>query len=231
MVTISDSMLGGNGTAAAAYAYARSIEEDLGVRVKVAKYYYGGATSGHILEQLRSSVGTLRRDVRAADVIVFIVPLGGLKDMCPWDEATGVPAAGTPEEYRACGKAFAKRYGADAEAIAAEITGLRSPADALIRTTDFWEPFYRTFASMGLGETVHENFLGVNGALRQAMDAHGIPVIGAYEAFMGPDGSLDPIAAGFVEDDELHPTTKGTEVLGQLFRDLGYERASATPVP
>jgi hypothetical protein len=78
MVTISDSALGEGrwqDDVVAADAYATWIEQDLGVRVMVHPFFYGGSTSGFVLRQIRSDE-SLRDALRSADVIVFDVPSG-----------------------------------------------------------------------------------------------------------------------------------------------------------
>lgn len=233
MVTISDSALGkgrGQDDVVAADAYARWIEQDLGVRVAVHPFFYGGSTSGFVLQQIRSNE-SLRDALRLADVIVFDVPMGEGKDLCPWDAARYRPGPGTPAEYRACGAKLVASYAADAAAIVDEIVSLRSPADVVIRTTDLWDLFYPTYQAMGLGTVTHDMFVALNAGLTRAAAAHGIPVAQARSTFMGPDGTTDPVAAGDVQPDELHLTDQGITKLAGLLRELGYEKANATPAP
>ena len=233
MVTISDSALGKGrwqDDVVAADAYATWIEQDLGVRVAVHPFFYGGSTSGFVLRQIRSDE-SLRDALRSADVIVFDVPTGEAKELCPWDAAGYRPAPGTPAEYRACGTQLVASYAADAAAIVDEIVSLRSPADALIRATDLWDVFYPTYRAMGLGAVTHDTFVALNAGLARAAAARGIPVAQAHSTFMGPDGTTDPVAAGDVQPDQLHLTDQGITKLAGLLRELGYEKASATPAP
>jgi hypothetical protein len=233
MVTISDSALGKGrwqDDVVAADAYAKWIEQDLGVRVTVHPFFYGGSTSGFVLQQIRSDP-SLRAALQSADVILLTVPSGEGKDLCPWDAAGYRPAPGTPAEYRACGKQLAASYAANAAAIVDEIVAVRSPADALIRAIDRWDVFYPTYQAMGLGTVTHDVSVALNAGLTRAAAAHGIPVAQAHATFMGPDGTTDPVAAGDVQRDELHLTDQGITTLASLLRGLGYEKASATPAP
>jgi len=225
-VTISDSTLGvGQGDVAAAEAYADRIEQDLGVAVTVRSFFYGGSTSGQILSEVRTST-SLRDAIASADGILLDVPLGELKELCPWDDVSYAPGPGTPAEYAACGAEMATRYEADAGAIMDEIVALRRPAHALIRTTELWKPFYPTFESLGLGQVTHQNFLAIWAGLGRVAAAHSIPVAPAYEAFVGPNGTTDPVAAGEVSSDELHLTPRGAAKLAFLLRELGYDKAA-----
>ncbi|MCU0479403.1 MAG: hypothetical protein MUE92_11805, partial [Chloroflexi bacterium] len=152
MVTISDSALGKGrwqDDVVAADTYAKWIEQDLGVRVTVHPFFYGGSTSGFVLQQIRSDA-SLREALQSADVILFTVPSGEGKDLCPWDAAGYRPAPGTPAEYRACGRQLVANNAANAAAIIDEIVAVRSPADALIRAIDRWDVFYPTYQAMGL---------------------------------------------------------------------------------
>ena len=233
MVTISDSALGKGlwpNDVVAADAYAKWIEQDLGVRVTVHPFFYGGSTSGFVLQKIRSDA-SLREALQSADVIVFTVPSGEGKDLCPWDAAGYRPAPGTPAEYRACGKQLVASYAANAAAIVDEIVALRSPADALIRATDRWDVFYPTYQAMGLGTVTHDMSVALNAGLTRAAAAHGIPVAQAHATFMGPDGTTDPVAAGDVQRDERHLTDQGITTLAGLLRGLGYEKAGPTPAP
>ena len=233
MVTISDSALGkgrGQDDVVAADAYAKWIEQDLGVRITVHAFFYGGSTSGFVLQKIRSDA-SLRAAVQSADVIVFSVPTGEGKDLCPWDSARYLPAPGSQAEYRACGAKMAESYAGDSEAIVAEIVSLRGPADALIRAIDLWDLFYPTYRTMGLGTVTHDMFVALNAALTRAAADHGIPVANARSTFMGPDGTTDPVAAGDVQPDERHLTNQGITKLAGLLRELGYAKVSATPAP
>ena len=91
----------------------------------------------------------MRAAISSADVIVFDVPIGELKDLCPWDGANYQPAPGTAEEYSACGATMVEGYAADARAIMDEITALTSP-NALIRVINLWDFFYPRFQELGL---------------------------------------------------------------------------------
>lgn len=233
MVTISDSALGTGrwqDDVVAADAYAKWIEQDLGVQVTVRPFFYGGSTSGFVLQEIRSDA-SLRAALKSADVIVFDVPTGEGKDLCPWDTAGYRPAAGTPAEYQACGKQLVASYAADAAAIVDEIVALRSPGDALIRAIDLWDVFHPTYEAMGLGTVTHDVSVALNAELTRAAAAHRVPVAQANSTFMGPDGTTDPVAAGDVQPDERHLTDQGITKLANLLRGLGYEKASPTPAP
>ncbi len=225
MVVISDSEFGTGPDQAAADAYAASIGQDLGVIVSIDSFYYGGSTSSYVLSQIRGNA-SLRDSVRTADVVLFNVPFGELKSLCPWDSSNSKPAPGTLEEYTSCGATMVEHYAADAEAIVTEIVGLRNPAEAMVRTTTLWEDFYRTLQGLGVAAATHPMYQALNAALERTATAHGVAVADAYTALMGPDGTEDPIAAGDLQADEVHLTDQGVAKLALLLRDLGYSPRS-----
>jgi hypothetical protein len=220
LVGISDSLVGGD-PGDIGHRYATMIEADLDVDVSIRWFFYGGSTSGFILDTIRSNTA-LRQALSSADVIVFNVPVGALKDSCPWDEVNYLPGPGSPDEYRQCGAAMAAGYAADSEAIMTEIDALRRP-DALVRTTNTYVLFYPRFEDLGLADVVVDNFRLINAALEAAAEGHGIPFADAFTAFMGADGTADPVAGGFVSPDQMHATPAGGQRLAELWRDLGYE--------
>ena len=223
LVTLSDSALGSGGDVAAAQSYADLIASDLGVHIKITPLFYGGSSSGYILDRLRT-IPAVRAAISSADVIVFDVPIGELKDLCPWDGAHYQPAPGTVDEYSACGAAMVEAYAANAAAIMDEITALANPS-ALIRVITLWDFFYPRFQELGVGDVTHKIFTNINTALVAAAAEHGIPVADARAAFMGANGNDDPVAAGYVQTDELHVTQLGADRLGQLLFDLGHDKA------
>jgi lysophospholipase L1-like esterase len=224
MVTLSDSALGLGGGVLAAQVYADLMAADLGVRIKITPLFYGGSSSGYVLDRIRS-IPEVRAAISSADVIVFDVPIGELKDLCPWDGTHYQPAPGTADEYAACGATMVEGYAANATAIMDEIVSLRSPSDALIRTTNLWDFFYPRFQQLGLRDVTHQIYTNVNATLASAAADHGIPMADARRAFMGANGTDDPVAAGYIQTDELHVTQLGADRLGQLLFDLGYDKA------
>ncbi|MCJ7710930.1 MAG: hypothetical protein MUQ32_08875, partial [Chloroflexi bacterium] len=84
--------------------------------------------------------------------------------------------------------------------------------------------YYPTLKRLGILEPVAATYHEINADLTEIAGRAGIPTIAAYTAFGGPEGDADPVAAGYVEAaSENHPTDKGSDVLAQLIRALGYE--------
>lgn len=215
-------------SATVADAQARLIKRDVGAEVDVKWYYYPGTTSTRILYELRYNK-SLREAIRAAEVVLFDVPVGQLKQEVPWDDSAYVALPGSPERYRKGMARMFPDYRRDAEAIVDEITSLRSPSEASIRAIDLWQLGFRGFRELGVGDVMRQAWRRMNRAVDAACAAHGVTVVDAYTAFGGPDGTRDPITAGIVLPDQMHLTDKGIARLAKLLHEEGY--AETVPAP
>jgi len=209
-------------------AQARLIKRDVGADAKVYWAYYPGTTSARILDELRYNK-PLREAIRTAEVVLFDVPVGQMKQTIPWDETAYQPLPGSPQRYRKGMARMLVDYRRDARAIVEEIVALRSPSAASIRAIDLWQVGYPGFRKMGLGAVMHDAWLGINEAVDRACAAQGVTVVDAYTAFMGPDGRTDPVAAGDILPDQMHLTDKGIAKLAELLHKEGYAEIAPTP--
>jgi hypothetical protein len=192
-----------------AHAQARLIKRDFGVDAKVYWAYYPGTTSARVLDELRYDK-SLREAIRSAEVVLFDVPVGQMKQVIPFDYKAYRPLPGTPKRYRKGMARMLVDYRRDARAIVEEIVSLRSPDEASIRAIDFWQVGYSGFRDMGLGAVMRAAWLRMNRAVDEACAAQGVPVVDAYTAFMGRDGTRDPVAAGDILPDQMHLTDKAS---------------------
>ena len=211
-----------------AHAQARLIKRDFGVDTKVYWAYYPGAASARVADELRYDKA-LREAIRTAEVVLFDVPMGQMKQAVPFDLETYQPLPGSPERYRKGMARMLVDYRRDARAIVNEIVSLRSPSEASIRAIDVWQVGYSGFRELGVGSVMREAWLRMNKAVDEACAAQGVPVVDAYTAFMGPDGRTDPVAAGDILPDQMHLTDKGIAKLSELLHEEGYAEIAATP--
>ena len=209
-------------------AQARLIKRDVGADVKVYWAYYPGTTSARVLDELRHNE-RLREAIRTAEVVLFDVPVGQMKQTIPFDQVAYRPLPGTPQRYRRGMARMLVDYRKDARAIVEEIVALRSPSAASIRAIDLWQVGYQGFRKMGLGAVMREAWLRMNQAVDRACTAQGVTVVDAYTAFMGPDGRTDPVAAGDILPDQMHLTDKGIAKLAELLHKEGYAEIVQTP--
>jgi hypothetical protein len=209
-------------------AQARLIKRDVGADVKVYWAYYDGATSARVLDELRSNE-SLREAIRSAEVVLFDVPMGRLKQTIPWDDVAYQPLPGTPQRYRQGMARMLVDYRKDAKAIVNEIVALRSPAEASIRAIDLWQMGSAGFRQLGVGAVMREAWLAMNQAVDKACAAQGVTVVDAYTAFVGRNGRIDPVAAGDILPDQRHLTDKGIAKLAELLHKEGYAEIVPTP--
>ncbi len=200
------------------------LEQELGVILEVhdwinpdiAKYRgNGGERSADLLARLQTDE-VLRQDLRDADVILFDVPFGILNDTCKGLDRSS-------SELEPCWAEIPATYRAETDAIFTELVALRDPSEAIIRVTDVWQFLWPTLHNLGIYDTVRPAWQAMNQAVADASARHGIPLVRAYEAFTGPDGERDPVAAGDVQADEFHLTPQGSERLVELIVALGFE--------
>ena len=204
--------------------FARAIEDARGVDVRLhtwinpdlGRYTQGGERSADLLARLRTDE-QLRADIGDAEIILFDVPMGVINDICTSDPHT----AGV-EEVAACLSEASAAYRADVGPIFDELVTLRDPSQAMVRVTDVWQFFYPTFQAAGTLDVARSAWQEMNGAVIDAADRSGIPVIRAYDAFTGPQGERDPVAAGDVSPDQVHLTSQGQTRLIAMVLDLGF---------
>lgn len=115
------------------------------------------------------------------------------------------------------------------DGIIAEIVSLRRPSDALIRMQDTWQIKVKETKASGSFEMFRAYWRRANAHVIEVATSHDIPVARVYDAFMGQDGIADPRDQGLVGSDGLHPTSDGSTLMAELFRELGYEYAPGTP--
>lgn len=221
-VVLGDSALQSpDGSSTVADAQARLIKRDVGADVKVKWYYYPGTTSARILYELRYN-DSLRDAIRSAELVLFDVPVGALKNAVPFDWEAYQPLPGSPERFRKGMAEMLPGYKRDARAIVKEIVALRGTSEASIRTIDLWQLGYPGFRELGVGSVMRDAWIRMNEAVNEACKAQGVAVVDAYSAFMGPDGRTDPVAAGDILPDQMHLTDRGVTRLAELLHQAGY---------
>ena len=150
--------------------------------------------------------GTRGADLSEAEIIVFDVPMGVLHDTCTGDRAPG--------RSRARRHAWPRRRPptAPCRPIFDESgRAPRHPSEAVNRVTDVWQ-----FLPPDVPGRRHlrRRALHVAGDQRcgdRRCDQHGIPVSHAYDAFTGPEGDCDPVAAGGRRERRGPPDRPGSD--------------------
>ena len=198
-VALGDSLAAGVG-AEQGYVerYADYVRTDAGARLNVVNLGVSGQTSPELLRSVRQDPST-RRELRGAEVITLNI---GINDLGHAGEAYENGTCGGADDEE-CLRAAVEEVNANWDAIVAEITGLRSTDETIIRTA-------------GLGYVprvggVYEPYLDeVNRHIAATATAAGIlhAEIHLGEEGMSPDG--------------VHPNDAGYEVIARELRALGY---------
>jgi lysophospholipase L1-like esterase len=94
---------------------------------------------------------------------------------------------------------------------------------------DTWQIKVRETKETGSFEMYNAYWKEANAHIVDVGTSYGIPVARVYDAFMGETGMEDPRDLGLVGSDGLHPTKDGSDLMAEIFRNLGYEYAPGSP--
>ncbi len=202
--------------------YAAMIERDLSVKVTIQNRTIGDLHSSVLLRLLRED-RELQRALREAEIVTFNVPMNVFAGPILTFTSGGKCGGADNQD---CLREALRVYEADTAAIIAEIVALRSPSQALMRTMDTYQFMVKSDKARGAFPVIKTYWQAVNKRVIAVATHHRIPVARVYAAFMGPDGDDDPIDKGLVLPDEFHTTSRGADLLAQLFRELGYQYAA-----
>ena len=193
--------------------YARALEADLGVTVKVIKWVRGGMTSAEVLSQLRENEEE-RHDVREAEVVTFYGnPLGiiGLRI-----------TSGNPSDTYDCSPQAVATFKSQMSAIGDEIFALRKGQATIIRTYTRFMPFYQIWRESGQFDEFQRCVAALDTAVLELGREHAILVADCGLALNGPNHDQDPNDRNLLYDG-IHENSEGAQIVAQVFRELGYE--------
>ena len=191
--------------------YARYIEADLGVMVRVVSWAAGGFTSAQVLKQLRDNAQE-RLDVSQAQVVTFYDnPL----------HLIGMRITGSEFGNHECSAQVVAAYKAELGAIADEIMALRKGQPTIIRTYTRFMPFYRAWKAQGQVEEYRRCVAALDEAIFEIGRERGILVADTALAMNGPNRDQDPNDKGYLYDG-VHENDEGAKIVAGVFRKLGY---------
>ena len=198
-VALGDSLAAGVG-AERGYVdrYAAHLRNEMGARVRVSNLGVSGQTSSELLDALREDE-SMRRAIVGAEVVTFNI---GLNDL---GQAGAAYEEGTcgGEDGEECLREAVKTLKDNWDAIAAEILGLRSAGNTIIRTSGLG---YTPRAEDGLEHYVSEVDRHIASTARSQAVPH--VEISVGEIGMSPDG--------------VHPNDAGYATIADRMRDLGF---------
>jgi lysophospholipase L1-like esterase len=198
-VALGDSLAAGVG-AERGYVdrYAAHLRNETGARVGVSNLGVSGQTSSELLDALREDE-SMRGAIGGAEVVTFSI---GLNDLGRAGAAYEEGTCGG-EDGEECLREAVKALKDNWDAIAAEILGLRSAGNTIIRTPGLG---YTPRAEDGLEHYVSE----VNRHIASTARSQAVPhvEISVGEIGMSPDG--------------VHPNDAGYATIADRLRDLGF---------
>lgn len=212
----------GDSSAAFARPMAQRIEQALGVEVRVHDFWGGGHLGSAAFIADLIEIQAVEDALKEAEMIVLYANPGGTKpfdDMgpvcfapeAPPDEPPTVPSTGDLAPY-------AERL----RAIYDRILMLRAGEPVIIRAVDAYVPVLGLWRSAGVEEACTAMWETWTGVARDVAASYGVPMASMYDAFNGPGHDADPVEAGYIGPDRIHPSDAGRAAQVDLLDALGY---------
>ena len=178
--------------------YASYIAADTGAQIDLINLGQSGETSSELLHTLRNDPA-MRKMLSAAEVITFNI---GINDLGHAGEAYENGTCGG-RDGQECLRRAVEVFEENWDAVIAELLGLRSTNDTIIRTA-------RQGYTPHVGEIFKPYVSEVNHHIATTAASHDIPYAQPYldQRHMSPDG--------------VHPNDDGYEIIAEQLRDLGY---------
>jgi len=194
--------------------YAKYIESDLGINVTVLNRSRSDLSSGRLLEMIREDQ-ELRSEIENATVISYTAN--------PTDHIGLRLSSGYGKHD--CSDEALEGYKADLEEIVSEIFALRQGSPTIIRAMDLYCPTYGRWEKRedGMFDEYRRCFDAVNDVIRQVAEENNIPLANVYDVFNGINHDEDPVEKGYILSDGEHTNRTGSQVIADVFRELGYE--------
>lgn len=220
VVVIGDNSMWGHGE-----AIASQVEKDLGVQVSVAEFALPSMRAGllrEVFETGKSSNARLEElpdIVRQAEVVVMFA--NPLNDSNP-SLAKGIESCFLATQPKDCSQENFTGYLEDLQAIWAKIIELRKGNETILVATDFYNPMVSSWNDAGIFADCTACWVNMSGAARQAAEAFHIPFISRYDAFNGPDLSVNINEMGYIQEDGEHPAPRMGEEFAKMLAEFGY---------
>lgn len=209
--------------------YSRRASEATGERLELKNRGVGGDTSGDVLRRLQRDRG-LRDAVAGASVVTVYVGYNDIRIPRLRYKRGSPSGADHQGHYRAVVRNFGENFARIMQTVR------RLAPDALVRTADVYYPAVGTDRrSKSHGKRsdaeVHSVHLNeMNRRIREISNKRGAKVAPVYRRFNGPPKRgtpvrpRDPVAAGLLAKDNIHPNAAGHAVIAQAFAGCGFPR-------
>ncbi len=106
-----------------------------------------------------------------------------------------------------------------------EIFKIREGRPLILRMTDLYIPVHTEWNRYVVDEVCTGCVGAFSEAIRQVAEEHGVPVANTMVAFNGEDYMSDPVEAGYIGSDGIHPSDAGVQFIATLLQQTGYEYA------
>ncbi|MFN8484976.1 MAG: GDSL-type esterase/lipase family protein [Anaerolineae bacterium] len=238
---LGDSLAVGVGSSACVFAifncngyvprYKTALQSAPGVTVTLTNLGQSGWTSANLLNALKSN-SSFSSNIKASQVVTIDIGGNDLKNARQSYKSKTCGGADNQNCLRTAVATFKTNY---AE-ILKRVVALRTPQTAVIRTMDLYNPYVaadnatnttpdanESAPYKGSDFVVFKAYLDdVNRYIADTATAKGIPYARVYADFNGPSGTDDPVGAGLIYSDGLHPNDSGYQRIANQFAALGY---------
>ncbi|RIK37992.1 MAG: hypothetical protein DCC58_17235, partial [Chloroflexi bacterium] len=176
-----------------------------------------GAQSGDLLSLLRDNA-LVRSAVRSAEIITWNI---GGNDLRAARERYKAGACGGSDE-QACLRAAEAALYANWDALLDELAELTAGRTVILRSMDIYNPYVADDLADGSFPIFQQYIDRANAHLRSTARSRGVRVAEVARAFNGADGMSDPVAAGLIFADGLHPNDAGHALLAEALANLAF---------
>lgn len=177
----------------------------------------GGFTSTDQLSFLRQN-GGVRSSIAAADIITWNI---GINDLTiPREQYKDGTCGGA--DGQGCLRAAVDLYRANLIAIIAEVRGLNSRPNLVLRTMDVYDVWSVADSPDETRQVLRGYLDALNAQIRAIAPPRGVLVADVLGAFNGADGTAYPTSFGYLSDDGLHPSVAGSAAMAGALRRTGY---------
>ncbi|MFN8497071.1 MAG: GDSL-type esterase/lipase family protein [Anaerolineae bacterium] len=238
---LGDSLAVGVGSSACVFAifscngyvsrYKTAAQSAAGVSITLTNLGQSGWTSVNLLSALRSNT-SFSTNVRASQVVTIDIGGNDLKNARQSYKNKTCGGADNQNCLRNAVNTFKTNYAA----ILDKVLTLRSTSNTIIRTMDLYNPYVAADSAANTTPDANEiapykgnDFVvfkayldDVNTYIATTSTAKGIPFARVYKDFNGLNGTDDPVRAGLIYSDGLHPNDAGYQRIANQFAALNY---------
>ncbi|MFA9430399.1 SGNH/GDSL hydrolase family protein [Egicoccus sp. AB-alg2] len=210
-VALGDSLATGAG-AATSYVeeFAEALGDRTGADVAVTNFAVDGWTSQDLLDSLRDDDG-VRAAVAEADLVTLDIGGNDLLRQLPVYFSGNCGGDDDLQCLRDAADEFAQRW----DHILDEVVDLRGGDPTGVLTLDLYQPFPHDGRFGDDLDRLRPSLDAVNATIADAAAQRDVPVAQVFTAFHGPDGLDEPVDAGLISVDGLHPSNDGHRLIAE----------------